>query len=83
MHKPVWPESRLRFCYKTGPTVFGLQRLIEGFGHQCAVIALSLIPHRLGERVKMNRRDAVKLDRLFRAGEPCRSAVVRHPAICR
>jgi transposase len=33
------------------------------------VIAPSLIPGRPGERVKTNRRDAVKLARLFRAGE--------------
>ena len=31
--------------------------------------APSLIPRRPGERVKTNRRDAVKLARLFRAGE--------------
>ncbi len=59
----------LRFCYEAGPTGYGLQRLIEGLGHDCAVIAPSLIPRRPGERVKTNRRDAVKLARLYRAGE--------------
>ena len=63
------PERRLRFCYEAGPTGYGLQRLIEELGHECAVIAPSLIPRRPGERVKTNRRDAVKLARLFRAGE--------------
>lgn len=63
------PSVRLRFCYEAGPTGYGLKRLIEGLGHQCAVIAPSLIPRRPGERVKTNRRDAVKLVRLFRAGE--------------
>ncbi len=63
------PGSRLRFCYEAGPTGYGLQRSIEGLGHECAVIAPSLIPRRPGERVKTNRRDAVKLARLFRAGE--------------
>ena len=43
--------------------------MIEGLGHECAVIAPSLIPRRSGERVKTNRRDAVKLARLYRAGE--------------
>ena len=62
------PGVRLRFCYEAGPTGYGLQRLIEGLGHECAVIAPSLIP-RPGERVKTNRRDAVKLARLNRAGE--------------
>ena len=63
------PGAQLRFCYEAGPTGYGLQRLIEGLGHECAVIAPSLIPRRLGERVKTNRRDAVKLARLYRAGE--------------
>ena len=43
--------------------------MIEGLGHECAVIAPSLIPRRPGARVKTNRRDAVKLARLYRAGE--------------
>lgn len=60
---------RLRFCYEAGPTGYGLKRQIESLGHECAVIAPSLIPRRPGERVKTNRRDAVKLARLFRAGE--------------
>ena len=38
-------------------------------GHECAVIAPSLIPKRPGERVKTNRRDALTLARLHRAGE--------------
>ena len=62
------PGARLRFCYEVGPTGYGLQRLIEGLGHECAVIAPSLIPRRPGERVKTNRLDAVKLARLLRAG---------------
>jgi len=63
------PGLRLRFCYEAGPTGYGLKRLIEELGHECAVIAPSLIPRRPGERIKTNRRDAVKLARLFRAGE--------------
>ena len=63
------PGMRLRFCYEAGPTGYGLKRLIEKLGHECAVIAPPLIPRRPGERVKTNRRDAVKLARLFRAGE--------------
>ena len=44
--------ARLRFCYEAGPTGYGLQRLIEELGHECAVIAPSLIPRRPGDRVK-------------------------------
>ena len=63
------PGAQLRFCYEAGPTGYGLKRLIEELGNECAVIAPSLIPRRPGERVKTNRRDAVRLARLFRAGE--------------
>src|ERR671928_1392028 len=61
--------GRLLFCYEAGPTGYGLQRQISALGHECAVIAPSLIPKRAGERVKTNRRDAVTLARLYRAGE--------------
>jgi transposase len=60
---------RLLFCYEAGPTGYGLQRQISELGHDCAVIAPSLIPKRPGERVKTNRRDAMTLARLHRAGE--------------
>jgi transposase len=62
-------HGRLLFCYEAGPTGYGLQRQISALGHDCAVIAPSLIPKRPGERVKTNRRDAVTLARLHRAGE--------------
>ncbi len=60
---------RLAFCYEAGPTGYGLQRQLTGLGHDCAVVAPSLIPKRPGERVKTNRRDAISLAKLHRAGE--------------
>jgi len=60
---------RLSFCYEAGPTGRGLNRQIRGLGHGCSVIAPSLIPKRPGERVKTNRRDALTLAPLHRAGE--------------
>jgi transposase len=38
-------------------------------GHDCVVVAPSLIPKRPGDRVKTDRRDAASLARLHRAGE--------------
>ena len=61
--------QRLTFCYEAGPTGYGLYRLIKNLGHDCIVIAPSMIPVRPGDRVKTNRRDAVNLARLLRAGE--------------
>lgn len=59
----------LHFCYEAGPTGYGLYRQIRALGHACDVIAPSLVPTRPGDRVKTNRRDAVTLARLLRAGE--------------
>ncbi|HVI05385.1 MAG TPA: IS110 family transposase [Sphingomicrobium sp.] len=61
--------TRLHFCYEAGPTGYDLYRQIIGLGHDCAVVAPSLVPKRPGDRVKTNRRDAVSLARLHRAGE--------------
>ena len=61
--------EKLHFCYEAGPTGYGLYRQVRGLGHDCTVVAPSLIPKKSGERVKTNRRDAVTLARLFRAGE--------------
>lgn len=61
--------SRLHFCYEAGPPGYELYRQIIELGHACEVVAPSLIPRRSGDRVKTNRRDAVSLARLHRAGE--------------
>ncbi len=61
--------EKLHFCYEAGPTGYGLYRQVRALGHNCSVVAPSLIPKKSGERVKTNRRDAVTLARLFRAGE--------------
>jgi transposase len=62
-------HRRVCVAYEAGPTGYGLQRQIVALGHDCAVVAPSLIPKRPGERVKTNRRDALSLARLHRADE--------------
>jgi transposase len=62
-------HAELHFCYEAGPTGYGLYRQIQALGHACTVVAPSLIPKKPGERVKTNRRDALSLARLMRAGE--------------
>jgi transposase len=59
--------QRLHFCYEAGPSGYGLFRLIEELGHNCSVVAPSLIPRKAGDRVKTNRRDALNLAKLLRA----------------
>jgi transposase len=61
--------ERLTFCYEAGPTGYGLYRQITSLGHDCMVVAPSLIPTKPGDRVKTNRRDALNLVKLLRAGE--------------
>ena len=61
--------SRLSFCYEAGPCGYGLHRLLTGRGHDCVVVAPSLIPMKAGDRVKTDRRDAMMLAKLHRAGE--------------
>ena len=60
---------KLRFCYEAGPCGYGIQRHLSARGHECVVVAPSLIPRRAGDRVKTDRRDAASLARLHRAGE--------------
>src|SRR5438874_1891920 len=59
----------LRFCYEAGPCGYGIQRHVSARGHECVVVAPSLIPKRAGDRVKTDRRDAASLVKLHRAGE--------------
>jgi transposase len=62
-------RRRLNFCYEAGPCGYGLHRLLTGLGHECVVVAPSLIPMKVGDRVKTDRRDALMLAKLHRAGE--------------
>jgi transposase len=59
----------LRFCYEAGPCGYGIQRQLSAIGHECAVVAPSLIPRKPGDRIKTDRRDAINLAKLHRAGE--------------
>jgi transposase len=61
--------ATLRLCYEAGPCGYGIQRQLSAAGHECMVVAPSLIPRRPGERIKTDRRDAANLARLHRAGE--------------
>jgi transposase len=61
--------ERLRVCYEAGPTGYDLARRLNAEGIRCEVIAPSLIPRAAGCRIKTDRRDAVRLAQLYRAGE--------------
>jgi len=63
------PHVELRVCYEAGPCGFVLARHLSRKKIACAVIAPSLMPKGSGDRVKTDRRDALALARLHRAGE--------------
>jgi|JI8StandDraft_1071087.scaffolds.fasta_scaffold83014_2 transposase len=61
--------GEVRCCYEAGPCGYALQRQLEKDGRVvCEVIAPSLIPSKPGERIKTDRRDALKLAQLLKAG---------------
>lgn len=61
--------TKLYVCYEAGPCGYGLHRLLTKLGQSCIVIAPSMMPRRPGDHVKTDRRDAMTLARLLRAGE--------------
>jgi transposase len=59
----------VRAVYEAGPTGFGLARMGRARGIEVHVAAPGSIPKGPGDRVKTDRRDAVRLVRLLAAGE--------------
>jgi len=58
----------LSVAYEAGPTGFGLARACAMAQIPCLVAAPSRIPRAPGDRVKTDRRDAVRLAKLLRLG---------------
>lgn len=61
-------SADIKFCYEAGVCGFTLKRRIEALGCQCTVIAPSLTPIKPGDHIKTDRRDALKLLTMFKAG---------------
>lgn len=59
----------VRAVYEAGPTGFGLARAARERGIELEVVAPGSIPRGPTDRVKTDRRDAVRLARLLAAGE--------------
>jgi transposase len=62
-------DVQLRVAYEAGPTGYALHRQLAGMRIECMVVAPALIPKRPGDKVKTDRRDALKLARLLRSGD--------------
>ena len=68
VHK-LGPVNELRVCYEAGPTGYALYWQLTALGVHCDVVAPTLVPVKAGDRVKTDRRDALKLARSYRAGD--------------
>jgi transposase len=67
--KRLGPADQLRACYEAGPTGFVLYWQLTQLGVECAVVAPTLVPKKSGDRVKTDRRDALKLARSHRSDD--------------
>ena len=65
----VGTPSTMRLCHEAGPCGYGLARELHALGIDCDVIAPSRVPRRPADKIKTDRRDALLLARLHRAGE--------------
>lgn len=63
------PLSRISVCYEAGGCGMWIARMFLKMKVPCTVIAPSLIPTKSGDHVKTDKKDAIKLARLHRAGE--------------
>jgi len=61
--------SNLHVCYEASGCGFWIARRFEQMGIRCDVIAPSLIPTRSGDRVKTDKRDAMKLAQHLRSND--------------
>lgn len=62
-----YPGAALHFVYEAGPCGYWIYRLITSLGHCCYVVAPSLIPKKPGEKIKTDKRDALKLAKLLKS----------------
>ena len=69
MRKLLLQNIQLRCVYEAGPCGYPIYRHLTSKGIDCVVVAPALIPKKSGERIKNDRRDAIKLATLHRAGE--------------
>jgi len=69
LRKLISKGHALHVVYEAGPCGFVIWRHLTMQGLRCEVVAPSSIPRRSGDRVKTDRRDAIMLARLARAGE--------------
>ena len=66
-YQSKYPHATLHFVYEAGPCGYWIYRLLTSLGHCCYVVAPSLIPKKSGDKVKTDKRDALKLAKLLKS----------------
>jgi transposase len=61
--------QQLHFCNEAGPCGYSVHRLLTRLGHRCEVVAPALIPRKVGDKVKTDRREAMMPAQTLRAGQ--------------
>jgi len=67
--RKLGPIESTSCCYEAGPTGYGLYRALKELGIECTVVAPGLVPKKAGDRIKTDKRDAVRLARFHRSGD--------------
>jgi transposase len=68
-YQSKYPQATLHFVYEAGPCGYWIYRLLTSLGHCCYLVAPSLIPKKPGDKVKTDKRDALKLAKLIKDEE--------------
>jgi transposase len=66
-YQSKYPHATLHFVYEAGPCGYWIYRLLTSLGHCCYVVAPSLIPKKSGDKIKTDKRDAMKLAKLLKS----------------
>ena len=69
LRKLISKNAGLHCVYEAGPCGYPIYRHLTRKKIDCIVAAPALIPKKSGERIKTDRRDALKLATLHRSGE--------------
>lgn len=63
------PRNDLKVCYEAGPTGFVIARRLRQLGMECVVMSPSKTERKPNEKVKTDKRDAMKIAKMFRNGD--------------
>ncbi|OLY60508.1 IS110 family transposase, partial [Leptospira santarosai serovar Guaricura] len=61
--------TEIHCCYEAGVTGYPLYRYLKTLGVNCIIAAPGKIPRQSSDKIKTDKRDAIKLARLLRSGE--------------